>query len=438
MAEILPFRGIRYSSAGKPDLDKVVSPPYDVISSAQRKELHERDQHNFVRLVLGEDLPNDESCNRFTRAGQYLREWLRNGIFACDDKPAFYAYQQVYKRRGRERTVSGFIALVKIHDYADRVILPHEKTLAKPKPGLLALMRQTRANLDSIYSLYEDPSGAAGEVISRTLAMPPASEAHDYNGELHRLWIIDDSAAIRKLQDALADRQIAIADGHHRYETALAYRDEIRQQHPNAENPPSEYVLMTLVDADSRDLTIFPTYRVVGNVDAGRIASLPSELPKRFRLQPSSPESLLDDMAAAGHDALGAYLGNGGGAYVLRAHPDRLPVSVEGEPEPVRRLPVTALHRLILDECLGIGAESLLNEANVTYTRDERQAFAMVDREGYQAAFFLNETPVRDVIEVAKSGGKMPQKATYFYPKLLSGLVLRLMNDPASEEVVTL
>jgi uncharacterized protein (DUF1015 family) len=299
-------------------------------------------------------------------------------------------------------------------------------------------MCQTRANLDSIYSLYEDQSGAAGEVISRTLATPPASEAHDCNGELHRLWIIDDSAAIRKLQDALADRQIAIADGHHRYETALAYRDEIRRQHPNAENPPSEYVLMTLVDADSRDLTIFPTYRVVGNVDAGRIASLPSELPKRFRLQPSSPESLLDDMAAAGHDALGAYLGNGGGAYVLRAHQDRLPVSVEGEPEPIRRLPVTALHRLILDECLGIGAESLLNEANVTYTRDEKQAFAMVDKEGRQAAFFLNETPVRDVIEVAKSGGKMPQKATYFYPKLLSGLVLRLMNDPASEEVVTL
>jgi len=437
LAAILPFTGIRYSPSAAPDLDSVVSPPYDIISPDQRKELHERDPHNFVRLVLGEELPgDDESSNRFTRAGGYLQEWIEQGVLARDPRPSLYAYQQRYKGRDGERVVSGLLCLVKVHDYADRVILPHEQTLAKPKSGLLELMRRTRANLDSVYSLTEDRTGTTQEIISETCAQPPTAEAHDLNGELHSLWMIDNPRTIQAVQAALADQQIVIADGHHRYETALAYRDEMRGQNPNAGSLPSDYVLMTLVDASCPDLTIFPTHRVVRNVDAAVVASLLDNLRERFRGEISSQATILEDIAAAGPDALGAYLG-GGRAYVLRPRDDRPVIAVEGEPEAVRRLSVSALHRLALEECLGIGAESLRNEANVTYTRDEQHAFDMVDAEGYQAAFFLNPAPVRDVIEVAKSGSKMPQKATYFYPKLLSGLALRSMDDWPIPEVAT-
>lgn len=418
---------MRYSRNDIAYLDNVVSPPYDIISPEQRRELHERHPHNFVRLVLGEDLLEDnESSNRFTRAAEYLRDWLAQGVLAQDPRPAFYVYQQRYSHRGREQIVSGFTCLVKAHEYSDDVILPHEQTLAKPKSELLELMRRTEANLDPIYSLFEDPSGTAQDMISEAVAEPPSAEAHDCNGELHRIWMVDDADRIAAVAKALADQQIFIADGHHRYETALAYRNEMRARNSSGGELPSDYVLMTIVDAGCPDLTVFPTHRVVRNVDPSRIAALGKCLSKKFRLLPSSPASLIDEMAVNGGHALGAYFG--GQAYVLRALSEQPVAVAAGEPDAIRRLPVTLLHRVALEECLGIRDEDLRNETNLTYVRDEARAFEMVDSGKYQAAFFLNPTRVQDVINVARSGARMPQKATYFYPKLLSGLVLRLME----------
>ncbi len=428
MAKILPFKGIRYSQELKNDLDKVVSPPYDIITPEQQKELYERDPHNFVRLVLGEERPSDnENENRFTRAGEYLREWLQSGILIRDKKPAFYVYQQEYKMRGRTKSLTGFICLVKIYEYEERVILPHEQTLAKPKSGLLELLRQTRANLDSVYSLFEDTNGSVGKMATNVVTEPPLMEARDYNGELHRVWRVDDESQILEVQASLRDANIFIADGHHRYETSLAYRNEMRAKTNTDAELPSDYVMMTLVDANCPDLTIFPTHRMIYNVSEEKVKKLTENLSARFEIIQSSADRLITDMEKGGEQALGAYFG--GKALVLLPKTGVEPPKIEGEPAAVRNLPVTRLHRLIFEECLGINEQNLRDESNVVYTRDEALALELVDKGEYQAAFLLNPTPVRHVSEVAKSGGKMPQKATYFYPKLLSGLVIRLMDE---------
>ncbi|MGC8863496.1 MAG: DUF1015 family protein, partial [Armatimonadota bacterium] len=320
MAEIAPFRGIRYDQSQVGDLSKVVSPPYDVISPEDRIYYHRLHPANFVRLVLGEEFDtDDETQNRFTRAGSYLEEWLARGILKPDPQPAIYVYQQIFNQGGAERRVRGFTCAVKLHDYSERIILPHENTLAKPKSQLIRLMRATRANLDSIYALYADESGVVDAVLDRVMSGEPAARAVDKNGVQHLQWILSDPADIRTIVEFLEPAQIAIADGHHRYETSLAYRDEVRgscwgdESASSAEDSSrvrsdsygAEYTLMTLVNVHQKDMTVFPTHRVVKGLPPEVLQRLDNDLAGLFETAPSSAETLLTDMARLG--AIGMY-----------------------------------------------------------------------------------------------------------------------------------
>lgn len=422
MAEIAPFRGLRYDTSVIGKLDDVVSPPYDVISPDDRVYYHQLHPCNFVRLVLGEEFDSDnDSENRFTRARRYLDKWISDGALKQDERPAIYVYQQLFERRG-PRSVRGFVCAVKLHEYSEGVILPHENTLAKPKSQLGRLIRETRANLDSIYGLYSDEDCELNAVMDAAAADAPDAEAVDRDGVVHRLWVVNDPGQISTVAQFMADSQVAIADGHHRYETALAYRNEMRQRCGHDRELPSDYTLMTLVNVHEKDMTVFPTHRVVSGLAEVTVSGLEECWGSLFEAVDSTRETLTADMAA--RRAIGVY--RRGRARTLRLTTDPEGV-LEGSPAS-RRLELNVLHSLILERCLGIDEDMLRNQTHVAYTRDADEAMSLVDSGAHQLAFLLNEIEVKSVLEIASAGERMPQKATYFYPKLLSGLVLRRMD----------
>lgn len=425
MAKIAPFKGIRYSEPAVGDLDKVVSPPYDIISPEDRVYYHKLHPNNFVRLILGEEFEGDtERENRFTRARQYLEAWLAEGVLVESPEPAIYVYEQQFERQGVPGKVRGFICAVKLHEYSEKVILPHENTLAKPKSQLGELIRQTRANLDCIYGLYGDEAGALDDVMDRAMNRPADAEARDRDGVRHAVWVVSDSREISAVQAFVSDRPIAIADGHHRYETALAYRNEVREKSSCCAccELPSDYTLMTIVNVYQKDMTIFPTHRVVGKLPEESLSGLEERLGELFEVAESSRESILDDMAQRG--AIGTYGAGGAKTLRLREDPGAL---IEGS-EASRKLELNVLHRLVLERALGIDQEKLRNQTHIIYTRSAGEAMDLVDSGERQVAFLLNHIDVKSVLDIASAGEKMPQKATYFYPKLLSGLVLRKME----------
>lgn len=424
MAQIKPFRAVRYDGNVVGELSKVTSPPYDVISPEDRAYYHKLHPNNFVRLVLGEELPGDgEADNRFTRAKRYLDDWIATGAMKQDDEPAIYVYQQIFEVGGQSKSVRGFTCAVKLADYSENVILPHEQTLARPKSDLAVLIRQVRANLDCVYGLYADSEGVLDAVMDRTMAAKPIQEAVDKAGVINRFWAITDAETIENIQAYLSDKQIAIADGHHRYETALAYRDEVREaigccccEHA------FDYAMMTLVNVYEPDMTIYPTHRVLANLTVDSLAKLDGNLGQSFEAKPSSKDGLIEDMAREG--AIGMY--RDGRASILIPKPGV--ESLLRGAEPSRKLELNVLHKLILEAHLGIDAEKLRNQAHIIYTRDANEAFGLVDSGERQIAFLVNHIPVKAVLDIASAGEKMPQKATYFYPKLLSGLALRKLD----------
>jgi uncharacterized protein (DUF1015 family) len=414
LAEIVPFKGIRYNTAVvKPD--DVTSPPYDVISPEDLALLLARHPRNVVRLILGEELSGDnEASNRYTRAANCLEEWLSERTLVRDSVDSFYVYEQRFTQAGKVRTVRGFAALVKLRSYDEEVVLPHEFTLARPKSHLVPLIKATNANLDSIYGLFPDPDHNVDAILDRIAETEPAEEATDRQGVRHRLWVLQDKASIAAITSALADKPIVIADGHHRYETSLAYRDAMREKdgNPTGEQP-YDYVMMTLVNLHSPDLVVLPTHRMVRNLPQNVAESLIENLSNSFELLPSSINTLESDMQKYGGKAIGVYYS--GNTYL----------AVKKSSNEESTLDVFVLHADILETILGIDSRRLREGSFVNYTRDMNEAIAAVDGGDFQAAFVLNPISLDAMLNAVRSGKRMPQKSTYFYPKLLSGFVMR-------------
>jgi uncharacterized protein (DUF1015 family) len=422
LAEIKPFRGIRYNQAAIGDLSKVVCPPYDVISPQDRAYYHALHPKNFVRMVLGEERETDDELeNRFTRARHYLEDWLAKGILKQDPVPAIYVYQQEFNLGDDRRTIRGFICAVRLHEYAESVILPHEDTLSKPKSELIQLIRAVRANLDSVYGLYGDEQGKVDAILEQVSQTPPEACATDKDGVLHKLWLLTDPKAISTIADQLEPCRIAIADGHHRYETALAYRQECKSKTTETNEHPCDYTLMTLVNVHQKDLTVFPTHRVVKNIPDEIVKKLDIDLPDYFDIEPSSADSLVQDMRS--RRAIGMFTCET--VVTLRPKPESRAL-IPGSPAS-QALELNVLHKLILERVLGINQEKLRNQDHIYYTRDADEAMELVRKGHGQVAFLLNNIDVRSVLEIATAGERMPQKATYFYPKLISGLVARIL-----------
>jgi uncharacterized protein (DUF1015 family) len=430
MAEIIPFKALRYD----PDqvkLEDVLTQPYDKITPEMQSKYYERSTHNLVRIILGKAGETDtDAFNVYTRAAEYLHDWRSGGILKQDPDPGIYAYSQTFTVPGtrdlQERR--GLIALGRIHDYADGVVHRHEQTLSKPRADRLNLLRATRAHFGQIFMLYSDPGNEIDALLKSRMEEDPDISLLDEYETLHRVWRIHDPALIRALQEKMREKKLLIADGHHRYETALAYRNERRTESGSSDpNAPHEFVMMTLIPMESRGLVILPTHRIVhGLLDFDRERML--ETAGQFfdidridlRTETRSATTLLGQ---AGEKGTAFVAVTRQGPYLMRAKQDAIQHALREVPSLQRDLDVVQLHRIMLERVLGISEEAIRNQENVRYERDAFEAISWV-RQGANVAFLMNPAKIEQVRDIAFGGEVLPQKSTDFYPKLLSGLAI--------------
>jgi uncharacterized protein (DUF1015 family) len=427
MAEIAPFRGVVYDPARAGTLDRLLAPPYDVISPPERAALAAKSPHNFVRI----DLPEGEGDGKYAHAARELQRWLVEGVLRRDQRPALYRYHQRFTSGGREHTRKGFISRIRLRRYEERVVLPHERTLSGPKLDRLKLTRACRAHLSQVFALYSDPSQRIDAEFADLESAAPELEGGTDDGAVHRVWRMVDPGAQQRVAAALADAKVYIADGHHRYETMLAIRDELR---PQARSPRSsiEYGPIFLTGMQDPGLIVLPTHRVVHGLRGFELDVFLDQLRNRFEVRElrGGPEAVREELAAAGRKGTALALASGPRVFLLalRAGQD---ASVPG-PEPVRKLDVAVLHSLVLEEMLGIDRVAQERQTNLRYVKDFARALEEARLPETQAVFLLNPTGVAQLKAVADAGEIMPQKSTYFFPKLASGLVLNPI-DPAEE-----
>lgn len=426
MPEIRPFRGIRYNQS-KVDLPDVVAPPYDVISPEQQTRLYERSPYNVVRLILGREE------DRYASAAEHFRKWQKEEILLRDERPSIYILHQTFEENGgRTITRKGLIALCRLEEFEKKIVLPHEKTLAKPREDRFKLFKATQANFSQVFSLYSDPEFEVERRLNGATKATPAIDVQ-FEQVRNRIWILDDQAAISDMGDLFAGKQVLIADGHHRYETGLAYRDFLRKQNPaHRGDELYNYIMMFFTNLDDEGLVIRPTHRVVHSVpDIDRKEFL-AKAERWFIVRDFSDEQVLwTALAASSVPSFGMLMKGDRRMSLLSLKPNLDPADfISGSaPREVKELDVSILHHLILGEILGISPEAQEQKRNLDYLRDAHEAFDAVRAGAFQLAFVMNAPNIHQVRAVAKAGETMPQKSTYFYPKLVSGLVINSMND---------
>lgn len=410
MATVKAFKGMRFSSE---DLNSKVTPPYDIISPAEQAEFYEKDPYNVIRLEYGVINETDTDLdNRYTRAGKDLNKWLEDGILKIEDKPCFYVYEEEFSLAdGTKKSIKGLISRVMLQEFSDNVVLPHEQTLSKAKEDRFNLMSTTFANFSQIYSLYMDKEQVIPTLIEKSPKIELANFTDDY-GIVQRLWKIEDEEYITEIEKAFKDKQLFIADGHHRYETGLRFKNA----HPELEE--AKDIMMFLIDLENDGLVIFPTHRIVFDLDVDANEIIKNA--KAFDVtECEKGEGNIENAKMPSFVMVTPYkdyvLTLKDYDYILKAIP-------EGS-EAYRTLDVNVLHTLLL-EPLGIDKENMAAQKNLRYTRDENEAREEVAKGNANLAFLMNATRVDQIRDVSLAGEKMPQKSTYFYPKLTTGLVM--------------
>ena len=430
MVNVKPFQGYRYNTE-KVKMGDVFSPPYDVINSWMQEELYKKSDYNIVRIILGKDENGDNDTeNKYTRAAAFFTSWINSGYLKQDEKPHIYVYSQEFLVAGEKRERTGFISTIELEELGKN-ILPHEFTLKGPKIGRKILLEKTEANFGQIFSIYFDPKMVVESILEKEKENTPEFDVVNGENIRHRLWVIKDEGDIRKITKSMHNQKIFIADGHHRYETSLEYSKE----HP--ENEKAKYIMMTLVNMMNKGLVIFPTHRLVKGISIDA-AQLTEGLKHNFNIE--TFESVKDNGAEArkkmfdemkkneSKHAFGLYLG-GNMYFVLTLMDEKfMDEKAKDHAEPWRRLDVSILHTLILDGLLGIDTNKAEKQHYIEYMKDTKDAVdECVDKVksgACKAVFFMNPTKIEEVVNVAESGERMPQKSTFFYPKVYTGLVM--------------
>ncbi|MDW7712477.1 MAG: DUF1015 domain-containing protein [Deferrisomatales bacterium] len=440
MAEVLPFRGIRFNPRHVPDLNDVMTPPYDVIGPEMQEQLYRRSPYNIVRLDYGKILPGDDEVeNRYTRAGRLLHQWLAIGVLTQERECSIYYTEQDYAGEFREPTTrKGFLAAVRLEDPESGLYLPHERTLAGPKADRLRLMQACRANLSPIFGLYDDPTfRVLRDVEIVPLTSGPLLTVRMEDGSVTRLWRISDPGLMRAVSAGLSANSFVIADGHHRYETALTYRDLRRAESPGfTGREPWNYVLMYLTNLSAPGLTVFPTHRAVFGLEGFRLGEFLERAGRYFQVEEHSGP--LDGLMGRMKELRGRAHALG----LVAPGDDRLRLLVlrdeavmkellEGRMASVlRTLDVTVLHSLVLEHLLGVDQRAQEEQRNLSYIKGHDELVRVVREEpGIQLGFLLNPTRVEEVKAVAQAGERMPQKSTFFFPKQVTGLVINPLFD---------
>jgi uncharacterized protein (DUF1015 family) len=448
MAQVQPFRAFRYNSARAP-FERVLTQPYDKISPAMQEKYYSADPNNLIAVEKGRAYPDDSPQNNvYTRAADALEHWISDSVVVQDPAPALYAYTQEYTVPGSDelRTRHGFIGAGKLEDYSAGIIFRHEQTLSGPKADRLELLRHTRTHTGQLFMLYSDAERRVDHILSETeSAAPPVTEMRDEYGVVHRLWVVAEPERIAATQKAMAEQKLVIADGHHRYETALNYRNERRKQSGKTDaHAPYEFAMMTFVNTRSEGLTILPTHRVAANLHDFSWASVRRYLEPWFTAETFSfadeaekanaRDKFLKRLAEThqGRRAIGVYSAVQTGKrayYVLALRSGAVLAQLLHDVSPLQReLDVVLLHDGILEPALGITPQAVTSERNLSYEREAAAALDAVDRGGAQIAFLLNACDVEQVMRIATAGEVLPQKSTDFYPKLLSGITMYQME----------
>ncbi len=413
MAKIQPFQPYRYTAKAG-DLNHLVTQPYDKISPEMQRSYLAASPYNLVRVILGERFEADsETDNVYTRAAAYLESWIAEGALVKDGEPAIFVYSQEFTvpDSGERLVRRGFIALGAVEDYSAGVVHRHEHTLAGPKKDRMEVLKHTQAHFGQIFMLYPDLSGEIDAMLASFEQNEPDAVVTDEHGTIHRVWKVADPAAIAAVQNAMADKKLLIADGHHRYETALAYRNA------NPELEDARWVMMTLVNMHSDGLKILATHRVLRNAPGFDAAALVEKAKSQFRVSPLESLDALKQAWAEPHGGV-ARIGVAvpGGFWLL-------------ETERGGKLDLNLLHEDILDGLMGITAEAVRNESYLRYVRGADAAVEEVTSGRGQAAFLVEPVSVEETARISFGGGVMPQKSTDFYPKLLSGLTIYRLEE---------
>lgn len=428
MAEIKPFKGMRYNTflAGK--IGELCCPPYDIISEEERLGYIAENEYNVIRLELpkeGEDV--------YKTAGEVLDMWRNTGVLVHEIKPAVYIYEEEFNAYNKRSSVKGIIVRVKVEEFSKGVILPHEFTLSKAKADRFNLMKATNCNFSQIYALYMDEEHTTLKTIDRLSDRKPDQKFTDSDHVTHKLWIITDEKVIEKLVNDFADRKLYIADGHHRYETALNYRNYCRENGISKEGDPQDYQMMYLVDMQHPGLVVFPTHRMVRDLESFDKDEVLKGCEEYFDITKFTSvgniNSELSKQYKQGKKAFGFYCGKGEWYLLVLKDIEVMADVLPDLSEASQQLDVSVLHSLILEKTMGIDKENMANQINLTYTKFFEEAIMKVDKGEFQCSFILNPTRVTEIRDVAAAGEKMPQKSTYFYPKMITGMVMNDLNE---------
>ncbi len=440
MAKVIPFCGTRYNTEKFENLDVVTAPPYDIISKEEQDEIYNKSEHNIIRVDFGKELSGDtETENRYTRSGALLKKWIDEEILIREDAPAFYIYEQIFTLGDDKssHSLKGILSLVELKEFSEKVVLPHEETISKAKADRLNLMRATGANTSPIYSLYLDDEETISNLIEEASDDAPDISFVSGDGIRQNIWIVTDEATTSRITTLFENKQLFIADGHHRYETALNYRNERHAQDGTPIGSADyDYILMMLVSMSNSGLFVFPTHRLVKDIKGFDETLLISCLTEEFSAakiyftEGDYANIITDRLVNTVEEKLFALYTGGNYYYLLKlkdtASADAVTV---GKSKAYRHLDVNILHKLILEKFLGIDEENMKSQKNLVYMREASDAVYAVKSGDYQCAFLINPTKVSEIREIASANEKMPQKSTYFWPKLVTGLVINKFQD---------
>lgn len=435
MARIKPFQGLRYNPDKTGDISKVVTPPYDVISEQEQDGYYKLHEYNNIRITKGKELPGDnDQENKYTRAVSFFDDWCSKGVLQQESKPAIYIYEQAFDINGTTHLRKGFIANIKIEELNTGHIFPHEQTLSGPKADRFKLITSCSANFSCIFSLYQDDAtdnGTVGEIINANSNGTPDVSFVDDTGVKNMIWVVTETDTINKIVNLMDKKPLFIADGHHRYETALKYRNTMRESN-NGDS--YDYVMMMCVAMDNPGLKILPTHRVIKNIEGFDAGKIKTKLKDFFKLQ------LLDNSFAANNIAEKLSENSNEHAFILYFREEKKYYLLITDKEKLKNgnfdfqysnwefFDVGILHGVVFDKLLEIKNIASKNESGLVYVKNEADAVSMVDNDGFQLAVFLNPTNIEDLQMVAGDMQIMPPKSTYFYPKLITGVVINKMK----------
>ena len=434
MVEIAPFKGITYNKKKIQPLDQVMSPPYDIISDHMQNELYDKHPNNFVRLILGKHTPNDtEQDNRYTRAKHLFTEWQKQSILTESEKNAVYPYKITYQIDNETKTMNGFFTLLKL-DPSYQQVKAHEKTLAKPKADRLNLLRDCQAHLEPIQLLYMDKNNTIQELLTKSMNNP-LIDVTGYDGFTHTLWKTENEQVIETIQQTLKDKILFIADGHHRYQTAINYAKEMQEKTGNTNpNAPFHYQMVILANIFDEGLMILPTHRLI-KMKQLKIDAFLKQLQVYFTIEKQQIQGKTQDYETIGQTIIQAIktkdkhkfaLYSQGIYYILTLKDETIMDQLASDHSKTwRTLDVSILHKIILEKILGINENNI--EDHVKYIRSNGEAIQRVNEGKFDLSFLMNATKINELKAIAEAGEHMPQKSTYFLPKMLSGLVMYKM-----------